>query len=154
MTSNIGARLITDKKTTFGFSTATDAESALESDVKEQVLEELKRHFKPEFLNRVDDVIVFSKLEFDDIKKIAENMLKNLKGRLKALLIEAEFDLSAVESIANNGFDKVYGARPLRRAIQSQIEDALSEKLLDGSIKKGDKIKCSYNEGKFIFEKC
>ena len=81
-------------------------------------------------------------------------MLKNLKGRLKTLLIEAEFDLSAVEAIANNGFDKVYGARPLRRAIQSQIEDALSEKLLDGSIKKGDKIKCSYNGNEFVFEKC
>ncbi|MBP3491614.1 carboxylating nicotinate-nucleotide diphosphorylase, partial [bacterium] len=140
MTSNIGARLITDKKTSFGFSSATDAEEALESDVKNQVLEELKRHFKPEFLNRVDDTIVFSKLGFEDIKKISENMLANLKRRLSALEIEAEFDTSAIEAIANAGFDKVYGARPLRRAIQSKIEDALSEKMLDGSIKKGDKI--------------
>ena len=154
MTSNIGARLITDKKTTFGFSTATDAENALEENVKAEVLEELKRHFKPEFLNRVDDVIVFSKLEPQDIKRIAENMLKNLKGRLKALEIEAEFDPTAIEAIASKGFDKVYGARPLRRAIQSQIEDALSEKLLDATIKKGDKIKCFHNGKDFVFEKC
>ena len=135
MTSNIGARLITDKKTSFGFSSATDADEALESDVKNQVLEELKRHFRPEFLNRVDDTIVFSKLGLEDIKKIAKNMLKGLKKRLAALEIDAEFDESAITAVADAGFDKVYGARPLRRAIQSKIEDALSEKMLDGSIK-------------------
>ena len=151
MTSNIGARLITDKKTSFGFTSADDADDALEADVKENVLEELKRHFKPEFLNRVDDTIVFSKLGFEDIKKIAENMLSNLKKRLATLEIDAEFDLSAVEAIANAGFDKVYGARPLRRAIQSKIEDALSEKMLDGSIKKGDKIICTHNGSDFEF---
>ena len=152
MTSNIGARLITDKKTSFGFSTDTDADEALERDVKSEVLEELKRHFRPEFLNRVDDIIVFSKLGFEDIKKIAENMLINLKKRLSALEIEAEFDVSAIEAVANAGFDKVYGARPLRRAIQSKIEDTLSEKMLDGSIKKGDKILCSFKDDKFDFE--
>ena len=151
MTSNIGARLITDKKTSFGFTSADDADDALEADIKTEVLEELKKHFKPEFLNRVDDTIVFSKLGFEDIKKIAENMLLNLKKRLAALEVEIEFDTSAIEAIANVGFDKVYGARPLRRAIQSQIEDALSEKLLDGSVKKGDKIICSYNGSEFLF---
>ena len=152
MTSNIGARLITDKKTSFGFSSATDADEALESDVKNQVLEELKRHFRPEFLNRVDDTIVFSKLGLEDIKKIAENMLKGLKKRLAALEIDAEFDESAITAVADAGFDKVYGARPLRRAIQSKIEDALSEKMLDGSIKKGDKLLCSHNGDTFTFQ--
>ena len=152
MTSNIGARLITDKKTSFGFSAQADADQALESDIKNDVLEELKRHFKPEFLNRVDDTIVFTKLGLEDIKKIAENMLKNLKSRLENLEIEADFDQSAIEAIANKGFDKVYGARPLRRAIQSQIEDVLSEKILDGSVKKGDKITCSHNGSEFVFE--
>ena len=152
MTSNIGARLITDKKTSFGFSSADDADEALESNVKKEVLEELKRHFKPEFLNRVDDTIVFTKLSLEDIKKIAENMLAGLKKRLSTLEIEAEFDASAIEAVANAGFDKVYGARPLRRAIQSKIEDALSEKMLDGSINKGDKILCTYNGEEFLFK--
>ena len=152
MTSNIGARLITDKKASFGFATADDADEALETNIKEQVLDELKKHFKPEFLNRVDDTIVFSKLGLEDIKKIADNMLANLKKRLKALEVEIEFDSSAIEAVANAGFDKVYGARPLRRAIQSKIEDVLSEKLLDGSIKKGDKIICTHNGNEFLFK--
>jgi len=152
MTSNIGARLITDKKTSFGFTSAADADEALESDVKQEVLEELKKHFRPEFLNRVDDIIVFSKLGLEDIKQIASNMLGNLKKRLAALDIDAEFDSSAISAISDAGFDKVYGARPLRRAIQSQIEDALSEKILDGSVKKGDKILCSHNGNDFVFE--
>ncbi|MEE1026840.1 MAG: ATP-dependent Clp protease ATP-binding subunit [Acutalibacteraceae bacterium] len=152
MTSNIGARLITDKKTSFGFSSAEDADEALETDVKSEVLEELKAHFRPEFLNRVDDIIVFSKLGHEDIKKIAQNMLDGLKQRLSLLEIEAGFDESAIDAIADVGFDKVYGARPLRRAIQSKIEDPLSEKMLDGSIKKGDKVICSFKENNFVFE--
>ncbi len=152
MTSNIGARLITDKKTSFGFS-ASDADNDLEQDVKNEVLEELKRHFKPEFLNRVDDIIVFSKLNHDDIKQIAGNMLGNLKARLESLDIRAEFDDTAISAIADAGFDKVYGARPLRRAIQSKIEDSLSEKMLDGSISKGDNVQVSFFDGEFRFEK-
>ena len=152
MTSNIGARLITDKKTSFGFSSAEDADEALETDVKSEVLEELKNHFRPEFLNRVDDIIVFSKLGHEDIKKIAQNMLSGLKQRLSLLEIDIRFDESSIDAIADAGFDKVYGARPLRRAIQSEIEDPLSEKMLDGSIKKGDKVICSFKEKKFVFE--
>ena len=152
MTSNIGARLITDKKTSFGFSSAEDADEALETDVKSEVLEELKNHFRPEFLNRVDDIIVFSKLGHEDIKKIAQNMLSGLKQRLSLLEIDIRFDESSIDAIADAGFDKVYGARPLRRAIQSKIEDPLSEKMLDGSIKKGDKVICSFKEKKFVFE--
>lgn len=152
MTSNIGARLITDKKTSFGFSSAEDADEALETDVKSEVLEELKNHFRPEFLNRVDDIIVFSKLGHEDIKKIAQNMLSGLKQRLSLLEIDIRFDESSIDAIADAGFDKVYGARPLRRAIQSKIEDPLSEKMLDGSIKKGDKVICSFKEKEFVFE--
>ena len=152
MTSNIGARLITDKKTSFGFSGASDADNELESNIKENVLEELKNHFRPEFLNRVDDVIVFSKLCAEDIKKIAANMLDGLKKRLASLEITAEFDESALTAIADAGFDKVYGARPLRRAIQSKIEDALSEKMLDGSVAKGSKIVCSFENNEFVFK--
>ncbi len=150
MTSNIGARLITDKKVSFGFS-AENKDSSLDINVKDEVLKELKNHFRPEFLNRVDDIIVFTKLSEDDIEKIAQNMLCNLKERLKALQIEVEFDYSAVKEIAKQGFDTVYGARPLRRAIQSKIEDPLSEKILDGSVKKGSKTVCKFENNEFVF---
>lgn len=152
MTSNIGARLITDKKTSFGFADATDGADRLESEIKTDVLEELKRHFKPEFLNRVDDVIVFTKLSHDDIKQIAGNMLENLKQRLAALEIGVTFDETAINAIADVGFDKVYGARPLRRAIQSKIEDPFSEKMLDGTITKGAQVICRYQDDTFVFE--
>ncbi len=152
MTSNIGARLITDKKVSFGFSADENIDDKVESDIKDAVLEELKKQFRPEFLNRVDDIIVFSKLQKKDIEKISENMLKKLKKRLAALEINIEFDKTAIEAIADAGFDKVYGARPLRRAIQSKIEDPLSEEMLNGSIKKNSNIVCRFKDGKFVFE--
>ena len=148
MTSNIGARHLTEKKLSLGFGEESAGDM---SDVKDKVLNELKSAFKPEFLNRVDDIIVFNKLNKDEICEIAEKMFAQLKLRLKDLNIEIIFDGSAVQEIANVGFDPVYGARPLRRAIQSRVEDALSEKILDGSIKNGDKVKCSFAEGKFVF---
>ncbi len=148
MTSNIGARLITDKKTSFGFS-GEGEDTRLETDIREEVLAELKNHFRPEFLNRVDDTIVFTKLSKEDIQKIAQNMLGSLKERLAGLDVKIEFDSSAVIKVADAGFDKLYGARPLRRAIQSNIEDMLSEKLLDGSIKAGDNVVCLFEDGEF-----
>ncbi len=147
MTSNIGARHLTEKKLSLGFG----EESAGDNNVKDKVLNELKSAFKPEFLNRVDDIIVFNKLNKGEICEITEKMFAQLKLRLKDLNIEIEFDDSAVKEISDVGFDPVYGARPLRRAIQSRIEDALSEKILDGSIKNGDKVKCSFTEGNFVF---
>lgn len=153
MTSNIGARLITDKKTSFGF---VSSENEAENDyaaIKEMVLGELKKAFRPEFLNRVDDIIVFHKLNELNIKQIAEKMLKNLCKRLKNLEIEIEFEDSCLDAVSKAGFDAVYGARPLRRAIQSSIEDLISEKILDGSIKKGDRLICRFEEGKYVFEK-
>ena len=113
---------------------------------------ELKKLFKPEFLNRVDDTIVFNKLTSEDIQAIAKNLLKNLAKRLSELDIKAEFNDEAVEAVAKAGFDEVYGARPLKRAIQSHIEDAISEKMLDGSIKSGDTVICGYKDGKYTFE--
>ena len=144
MTSNIGARLITEKKKSMGFGESETAEKDQEQ-IKALVTEELKKEFRPEFLNRLDDIIVFHKLSKDDILKIAVNMLKNLSERSRGLGIEVEFDASVAERVAEVGFDAVYGARPLRRAIQSNVEDALSEKVLEGEISKGDKIK-------FVFE--
>ena len=153
MTSNIGARLITDKKTSFGFvSSENEAENDYLS-IKQMVMGELKKAFRPEFLNRVDDIIVFHKLNTFDIKQIAEKMLKNLSFRLKNLEIEVEFDESCLEAVSAAGFDAVYGARPLRRAIQSNIEDLISEKILEGAIKKGETLKCIFKDGKYDFIK-
>ena len=153
MTSNIGARLITEKKVNFGFGDFKDNEE--NKNIKETVLAELKNTFRPEFLNRVDDIIVFNKLTKDEIKQIAKNMLNNLSKRLEDLNITVSFDDEVVEKISEKGFDDIYGARPLRRTIQTDIEDALSEKILDGSIKNGDKVKCRLNKenDEYIFEK-
>ena len=148
MTSNVGARLITDKKVSFGFG-SSDAQN--EKDVKSRVLEELKGAFRPEFLNRVDDIIVFSKLSQDEIKEIAAKMLENLKKRLNNLNITISFTDAVVTALADKGFDAVYGARPLRREIQNRIEDALSEKILDASIKNGDNVICDFVENEFVF---
>ncbi len=153
MTSNVGASLITEanKRKTLGF--ANSDTDPRDGNIKEIVLDELKKVFKPEFINRVDDIIVFNKLKHDDIKKIAGNMLDALAQRLKAMDITLEFTEAAKDKLADEGFDDTYGARPLRRTIRSKIEDAVSEKILDGSIAKGDKAVCDFVDGEFVFNK-
>ena len=152
MTSNVGARLITEKQNSLGFSADSSAEKSKER-LKDMVLDELKKVFKPEFLNRVDDIVVFDKLTSNDIEAIASRMLKGIKDRLCDLNINAEFTENAVKAIAKEGYDPVYGARPLRRAIQSKIEDKLSEKILEGDLDPKKSITCDYDEKteKFIF---
>ena len=152
MTSNVGARLITEKQTNLGFFGGEEKADNDNAKIREAVLGELKKLFKPEFLNRVDDTIVFNKLTENDIQAIAKNLLKNLEKRLNDLDIKAEFDDSAIEAVAKAGFDEIYGARPLKRAIQSNIEDAISEKMLDGSIKSGDIVTCRYENGEYQFD--
>ncbi len=152
MTSNVGARLITEKKTSLGFGGEESAEQDM-SRIKTLVINELKKEFRPEFLNRLDDTIVFHKLSKDDILKIAHNMLKNLSQRALGLGIEVEFDESVAYQVAEVGFDPVYGARPLRRAIQSNVEDAISEKMLEGEINKGDKILFVFDNGEYKAQK-
>lgn len=152
MTSNLGARLITGGGTKqLGFSAMDDdAESERDyAQIKEDVLGELKQAFKPEFLNRVDEIIVFHKLTKSNIKEIAVKMLGSLSNRLKDNGITAEFTESAVEKISKNGFDDNYGARPLRRAIQSDIEDMVAESMLEGKIKPGDVVMIDYKDDKF-----
>ena len=147
MTSNLGARLITGGGTKqLGFSAMDDdAESERDyAQIKEDVLGELKQAFKPEFLNRVDEIIVFHKLTKSNIKEIAVKMLESLGNRLRDNGITAEFTESAVEKISENGFDDNYGARPLRRAIQSDIEDMVAESMLEGKIKPGDAVTIDY----------
>lgn len=151
MTSNIGARAITEKNN-LGFGD-NSGKAKNDEDIKADVMAELKRLFRPEFLNRVDDIIVFHKLTQEDIKNISRRMLKTLSTRVKSMEMNIEFDDSAVEEISSEGYDPVYGARPLRRAIQNKIEDPLSEHMLDGKFKAGDNIICKFEDNKFTFEK-
>ena len=151
MTSNVGARLITEKKKSLGFKAGNSKELDKEA-LKETVMEELKKAFKPEFLNRVDDIIVFNKLSKKDIKEITKRMLNEVKSRAQKISINIDFSEKAVNEIAKSGFDSVYGARPLRRAIQSKIEDKISEEYLEGKIKQGSKVLCDYDEGNFSFK--
>ena len=152
MTSNIGARLITEKQRKLGFGDDANAEEKDYESVKESVLGELKKEFRPEFLNRVDDIIVFRRLTEEEIKQIAANMLKSVGDRLAQLEVGVKFDKSVTEAVAKAGFDQVYGARPLRRAVQSMVEDTVSEALLDGSVKKGGSYKASCRDGKVVFK--
>lgn len=147
MTSNVGASKIVDNRQALGFGSGEGAAKNIE----ELVMEDLKKTFKPEFLNRIDEIIVFNQLEKQDIEEIARRMLKSLTKRLKDMNIEIEFSDNAISALAEAGFDKVYGARPLRRAIQQKIEDPLSELILEKKISEGGKCTVDYKDGEFIF---
>ena len=132
MTSNIGARLITDKKNLgFGNSKNEDVQKEYEN-TKKDVMAELKKEFRPEFINRIDEIIVFHKLNDDEIKQIIELMLKQVEKRLKEQRINVNIDESVKELIAKQGINKSFGARPLRRTIQSLVEDSLADAILNG----------------------
>ena len=137
MTSNVGAEALKRNKH-LGFN--VQDESRDYSDMKGKVMDELKKAFRPEFLNRIDEIIVFHMLEKKHIQEIVTLMVNQLVNRLKEQEIELELTSTAIESIADKGFDREYGARPLRRAIQKHVEDRLSEELLKGEIEKGQKV--------------
>ena len=137
LTSNVGAERITSKSGKLGFSSAASGTTRSPEELKSIVLEEVKRVFRPEFLNRLDEIIVFRQLEQEQIIRIARRMLDEAAERLQKLGSTLEISDCAVETLANSGFDPMYGARPLRRAIRARVEDRLAELLLDGSLKQG-----------------
>ena len=120
--------------------------------MKENIMEELKRSFKPEFLNRIDDIIVFHSLEQEDLDKIVELMLKVVKDRLKEHEINISFDEESKKHLAKAGLNTNYGARPLRREITKAVEDKLSEEILKGNINKGDNVSVSMKNNELIFK--
>ena len=156
MTSNVGAKNITAAEAArLGFD-ATEKETdenARFQRIKEAVMAELKRTFKPEFLNRIDETIVFRQLTEEDIVKIARRMLDNTGKRMaeKGITLAAEDD--AVAALAKDGFDPQYGARPLRRAIQNTVEDAVAEQMLEGQLVSGDTAHVRLKDGKVVIEK-
>jgi ATP-dependent Clp protease ATP-binding subunit ClpC len=151
MTSNVGARSI-EHNEAFGFAVQVSEEAQYEK-MKEKVTEEMKRIFRPEFLNRLDDTIIFHQLSKEEIRKIVDIMAKDLMTRVKAHNMELLITDEVKDSLAKEGYSPTYGARPLRRVIQKRIEDEISEEMLLGKFKEGDHITTILKEGKIIFEK-
>lgn len=150
MTSNVGASTLKRNKS-LGFTVGTEGEAY--SEMKSKVLDELKRSFRPEFLNRIDEIIVFHELNKDHLKKIVDLLAEGLKHRLKDQGIEIELTDAAKEKIADVGYDPEYGARPLKRALQRKVEDKLSEELLRGAISKGGKVTIDFEGDEFVVKK-
>ena len=153
MTSNVGAHQIKKQKS-IGFNSNNVSKNETEYEkMKESILEELKQKFKPEFLNRIDDTIVFHKLSDQDLDKIVDLMLASIKERLEGRDIYLNFEEDSKKFLLSKGIDLDYGARPLRRLIIKEVEDRLSEEILQGNIRIGDKVKVSELENKLVFSK-
>ena len=155
MTSNVGARNITSADKPLGFDgRETEADEKARFDrIKQAVMEELRRTFKPEFLNRIDETIVFRQLTEEDIRHIAQRMLEITGKRMAQQDITLLADDDAVTALAKDGFDPQYGARPLRRAIQNEVEDAVAELMLEGKLQGGDTARICLRDGKVAIEK-
>ncbi|AZO96576.1 ATP-dependent Clp protease ATP-binding subunit [Halocella sp. SP3-1] len=149
MTSNVGANYI-EKESRLGFKAQEDEESKY-TDMKDKVISELKKTFRPEFLNRLDEIIVFHALNKDHINQIVDLMLNDLRKRLSEKEIEIKVSDKAKQLLAEDGFDAQFGARPLRRSIQKLIENPLSERILQGEIKEGQVIKVDEDQGSMSF---
>ena len=154
MTSNVGAHEIAANKIGFGKENDGDMEQLKEYDeMKERMMEALKNTFRPEFINRIDDIIVFHKLTEQDTEKIAELMLNSVIKRLHDREIDLTYTKDAAKLMAKDGMSDQYGARPLRRMIQQTVEDKLSEEILAGKINIGDKVKMFVENGDVAFKK-
>ena len=157
MTSNVGAKNITADAARLGFDGGDkdekESEEAHFGRIRDAVMADLKRTFRPEFLNRIDEIIVFRQLTEDNIRQIARRMLEVTGARMAQQGITLEADDDAVAELARDGFDPQYGARPLRRAIQSMVEDAVAEKMLEGELKSGDTAHVRLKDGKVVIEK-
>ncbi|MBQ7294752.1 MAG: ATP-dependent Clp protease ATP-binding subunit [Clostridia bacterium] len=151
MTSNLGAKHIASGGSSIGF--GENAGKLTDEQIKTAVMGELKKAFRPEFLGRLDEIIVFSQLQKDEIRLIAKRMIKELSQRLKAMDIEMSFSDEVTDLVADAGFDTVYGARPLRKALQTKVEDKLSEEILSGKVEAKNKYKCTVTDGTVIFTK-
>ena len=155
MTSNVGASNILTAGNKLGFDSrnaVTDDKELFER-TRTTVMEELRRTFRPEFLNRIDEIIVFHRLTEENIAEIARRMLEATSRRMEAMGVKLQADDAAVKELAKEGFDPRYGARPLRRAIQNKVEDAVAEQLLDGTLKSGDTAKVSVENEKLCIKK-
>ena len=152
MTSNIGAKMITESKK-LGFTPEADDFDKNQEKIRESVMDELKRSFRPEFLNRIDDIIVFKQLDRKDIKLIASRLCDSVVKSLKGLGLDVTIEDSAIDVLVDKGFDMTFGARPLKRAIQTLIEDKMAEKMLEKTFAEGDSVVATGEDGKIVFTK-
>ncbi len=152
MTSNVGADQI-DRAGSIGFQVTQDEEKDNYQRMKDRLLEELKKTFRPEFLNRVDEVIVFHSLNREHLRKIVDLMLKDVDQQVKERGLTLEISDEAREVLLQEGYDQTYGARPLRRAIQRLLENPLSDEMLKGRFKEGDAVLATVKNGEIQFEK-
>ena len=155
MTSNVGSQIILNlkKRGEFGFQGARKDKAVSEKNVKDKVMEELHNHFKPEFLNRIDEIIIFHSLAESDIEKIVELQLERTQHRLAEKKITLVVDEKAKKYLAKEGYDPDYGARPLKRVLQTKLLDQLALKLIEGSINEGDTVSVSVNKDVITLEK-
>ena len=157
MTSNVGAKNITAADTPLGFDGSGEAAKRTEEErfarIKDAVMAELRQTFRPEFLNRIDEIIVFHQLTEKNIRSIARRMLDTIGSRMAAQGITLQADDDAVAALAKDGFDSRYGARPLRRTLQNEVEDVVAEQMLDGQLKSGDTAHVRLKDDKVVIEK-
>ena len=157
MTSNVGAKNITAADTPLGFDGSGEAAKRTEEErfarIKDAVMAELRQTFRPEFLNRIDEIIVFHQLTEENIRSIARRMLDTIGSRMAAQGITLQADDDAVAALAKDGFDARYGARPLRRTLQNEVEDVVAEQMLDGKLQSGDTAHVRLKDDKVVIEK-
>ncbi|MBE6914430.1 MAG: ATP-dependent Clp protease ATP-binding subunit [Ruminococcaceae bacterium] len=151
MTSNVGAKNITETRTPFGFAGGEEMDDR-DAEIRSRVMADLRRTFKPEFLNRVDDTIVFHRLTQEHISSIARNLLQTVAQRMSALGVQMRYTDAAVALLGEKGYDPVYGARPLRRTICALVEDRAAEKLLRGELSGGDTAVLDVSDGELTLE--
>ena len=149
MTSNVGARNITDKKY-LGFSKENQNEEKENEEIRKQVMQEVKLTFKPELINRIDEIIVFNKLNTEEVRKIIDLMLGKVINRMKEKEIYISIDDKLKDVIIEKGKNTNFGARPLRRAIQNLVEDKIAEGILEGKILKNQEVNLSYENEKVV----
>ena len=154
MTSNVGAKAITDSRRSLGFTQQTgEGTGRTDAEIRSMVMSDLKKTFRPEFLNRVDDIIVFRKLTRANIRQIAQKLLGTVNTRMERAGVELQVPDAALDALSATGYDPVYGARPLRRAIQSTIADQAAGMLLDGTLRQGDVVTAEVRDGKIVLTK-
>ena len=154
MSSNVGAQAIPDSRRSLGFTQQTgEGAGRTDAEIRSMVMSDLKKTFRPEFLNRVDDIIVFHKLTRANIRQIAQKLLDTVNTRMERAGVELQVPDAALDALSATGYDPVYGARPLRRAIQSTIADQAAGMLLDGTLQQGDVVTAEVQDGKIVLTK-
>jgi len=151
MTSNVGASALETKRS-LGFASAETTEKE-KADIKSILMSHLKQTFRPEFINRIDEIVIFNKLASEDIEKISKIMLAEVGKRIESLGVNISFDESVIKLVSKEGFDASFGARPLRRTIQRLIEDSFSTEMLEGKFKAGDAVIAKADNDTIVYEK-